>query len=615
MNWGHLRTILWLRWRLSRNQMDRGGTLNVVLTMIFLVVGMVASVAGAVGGFFGGYLGLASAPPWAILLTWDVIAAVFLFFWMTGLLVEVQRSESIDLTKMLHLPVSLAQIFVINFVASHLSPILLLAFPGMLGLTAGLIASRGPVFLWLVPSLLGFVFMVTAWTYCLRGWLATIMINKRRRRTIVVGLTMAFVLLAQLPNLYLNVLRQPNRHRPAASDQGTPPASRPPKVSPEKLWLSPTMLAAHRWVPLLWLPGGAQGLANGQRGHVIAGALGALALGGLGLLRAYRTTVRFYRGDSRGRVQSAAQGLGQTSRPDIQTMVAEATAEPMASKARGSPAEGAMPSTADRGRHKRFLEWSLPWVSNQSAALALATFRSMVRAPETKMGLIMPFVMVLIFGSMLLRRTEPKWTMLEPFVPTGLAFLILFGMLQIALNQFGSDRDGFRALILLPAKRKRLLLAKNLALLGLSLGIQLVMALVLACFQRFAASWIAAGVFQFLTGFLLLSMIGNWASIFAPYRVAHGSLKRNRIGKSIFLVVLVVHLLYPLAMIPIFLPPAVELLLKTAGIHTGLPVSLLVSALMLGLTWLIYQSVLDVQGRQLQHREKDILRVVTQEME
>jgi Na+/melibiose symporter-like transporter len=34
MNWTQIRTVLWLRWRLTRNQWSRGGQLNAVLTMI-----------------------------------------------------------------------------------------------------------------------------------------------------------------------------------------------------------------------------------------------------------------------------------------------------------------------------------------------------------------------------------------------------------------------------------------------------------------------------------------------------------------------------------------------------------------------------------------------------
>ena len=43
--------------------------------------------------------------------------------------------------------------------------------------------------------------MVTALTYQFQGWLASLMSNPRRRRTVIVVTTMVFVLLVQLPNL------------------------------------------------------------------------------------------------------------------------------------------------------------------------------------------------------------------------------------------------------------------------------------------------------------------------------------------------------------------------------------------------------------------------------
>ena len=50
------------------------------------------------------------------------------------------------------------------------------------------------------------------------------------------------------------------------------------------------------------------------------------------------------------------------------------------------------------------LERRLAWVSEQAAAIALAGFRSLLRAPEAKMMLLTPIIMAVIFGSMLLRR-------------------------------------------------------------------------------------------------------------------------------------------------------------------------------------------------------------------
>ncbi len=36
MNWGQLHTIIWLRWRLTRNQWSRGGPLNAIITLIVM---------------------------------------------------------------------------------------------------------------------------------------------------------------------------------------------------------------------------------------------------------------------------------------------------------------------------------------------------------------------------------------------------------------------------------------------------------------------------------------------------------------------------------------------------------------------------------------------------
>ena len=52
-----------------------------------------------------------------------------------------------------------------------------------------------------LPSLAAFLLMVTALTYQFQGWLASLMSNPRRRRTVIVATTAIFVLIAQLPNL------------------------------------------------------------------------------------------------------------------------------------------------------------------------------------------------------------------------------------------------------------------------------------------------------------------------------------------------------------------------------------------------------------------------------
>src|SRR5947209_7189938 len=126
MNWSQLRTVLWLRWRLTRNQFSRKGGLNAAIAIIGLVLGLCLAVAAGLGGIFGGALGLSQQPPFVMMLVWDAIVGVFLFLWTMGVLAEIQRSETIDLARLMHLPVSLEGIFVINYIASHLTPSIIL---------------------------------------------------------------------------------------------------------------------------------------------------------------------------------------------------------------------------------------------------------------------------------------------------------------------------------------------------------------------------------------------------------------------------------------------------------------------------------------------------------
>src|SRR5207249_5013551 len=51
----------------------------------------------------------------------------------------------------------------------------------------------------------------------------------------------------------------------------------------------------------------------------------------------------------------------------------------------------------------------------------------------------------------------------KPFAATAAVAFSLFTLVQFLANQFGFDRDGFRALVFSPADRRLILLGKNLA--------------------------------------------------------------------------------------------------------------------------------------------------------
>ncbi|MBI3414370.1 MAG: hypothetical protein HY043_03465, partial [Verrucomicrobia bacterium] len=482
MDWEQLRTILWLRWRLTRNQWRRDGGWGAVITALVLFFATIITLAASVGGFCGGYFGLAHAPPEVAVLVWDILVGVFLFFWAIGVLTEIQRSETIDIGRLLHLPISLRDVFVVNFVVSHFSLSIILFVPGMLALVLGHALGQSTRMLLLAPAVVGFVFMVTAWTYCLRGWLVALMVNKRRRRAILAALGLTLVLVGQLPNLYFNVFR--TRDHKSAKPRGAPRQNSSP------LSLTPQIETAHRYIPPLWLANGALGLARGTAWPALAGATAAAILGALGLMRAYRSTIRFYQG---AETQKLAKAIVVSPR-----------------------------TPANRASAK-FLERAIPGVPEEAAALALVNFRSLLRAPEVKMALASPLIMALVFGSMVLARNSganAAW--FQPFLASGIVAVSLFGMMQLLCNQFGFDRDGFRALVLLPTPRRFLLLGKNLSVAPFALGSGAFLLVVAVLVSKISLLDLVLGGMQLITGFLLTALYGNVFSIVAPYRLNAG---------------------------------------------------------------------------------------------
>ena len=199
--WRHLQTFLWLNWRIRSNRRKRAAAGSIIIEWILSFLSIFSGAVTFAIGFSAGVWILPNASAPIVMLVWDGVAAGFLFFWMLELVNELQRSEALSMQKFLHLPVSLSAVFLINYAVSLFTLSTTLFFPLMTGLSAGLVVSKGPVMLLLFPVLAGFLLMVTALTYQLRGWLASLMENKRRRRTIITLLTMMVVLIFQIPNL------------------------------------------------------------------------------------------------------------------------------------------------------------------------------------------------------------------------------------------------------------------------------------------------------------------------------------------------------------------------------------------------------------------------------
>jgi ABC-2 type transport system permease protein len=277
------------------------------------------------------------------------------------------------------------------------------------------------------------------------------------------------------------------------------------------------------------------------------------------------------------------------------------------------------PSHATKSKTE-FLERSIPFVPEQSAALALATLRSLLRAPEVKMAWGTSLIVTIIIGFDILfaRNTTNLPDAAKPFIATVAVVFPVFFLAQFFGNLFGFDRDGFRALMLSPADRRLILLGKNLA--GLPVGI----AVRRAARSRSPPSrlhlpplsTVLATLFQLASLLLMAGRCrqpalhpcalphparhdeadqaarpGDAGADFLPNAVSHGHACRCLLG------------------------PLLEFLWHHFDWPNFVPVNLIASALFCGLMAVVYRQTLAPFGRLLQRREPKILGAITVEVE
>lgn len=615
MNREHVRAFLWLRWRLLINQLKRGGIANTIVLTLIAGGGLMISGGLFLVLFFVGFLALGDVSPPVVLYVWDGLIIAFLFAWSIGLLTDLQRSEVLSLDRFLHLPVSLSGAFLINYISSLLSLSIILVVPGMIGLLLGLVFSRGPLFLLQLPLLAAFLLAVTAVTYQFQGWLASLMSNPRRRRTVIVVVTMAFILLFQLPNL-INVARPWEdrdetqagaRHQEArqaldrALQQGEIDLAEHQRrhlqlqreqaaeqVAAKEAALRQVERVArliNLALPPGWLPLGVAGLAEGNVVPPLLGTLGLTLIGTLSLRRAYRTTLRLYTGQF-------SSGKAPVRAVPVPSVV---------------PAK---PEKVSAG----LLERRLPGLSEEAAAIALASFRSLLRAPEAKMLLLAPFILMLVFGSLLLTKSMNVPLTLRPLMPFGAMAAVLLSMVQLTGNQFGFDRSGFRVFVLCPAPRRDILLGKNVAVAPLALGLGALMVVILQALYPMRFDHFLAFFPQMASMYLLYCLPANLLSILAPLPIAAGTLKPANPRLIPVLFQLAFVFVFPPILGLTLLPLGLEALLAEAGLE-GVPFCLVLSLpLTVGVAFL-YRLVLTALGRLLQQREQVILEAVTSKSE
>lgn len=608
MNWEHLKTFLWLRWRIISNRNRRAGTASIVLQTILMVVSIVSGVVALFGGIAAGYFAIPRMAPANFMLVWDGVVVAFLFLWMTELLVELQRSELLSLDKFLHLPVSLTSAFLINYVGSISSAGALIFLPLMLGLATGLVFSKGPAMLLLFPLIAAFALMVTALTHQFRGWLATLMVNQRRRRTIISVATLVFVLIMQTPNI-LSFTSGRWRNRPGTGRYTETSKEieklnealakkeitneehrrrvrelREPIRANDWQAVQDTATVVNQILPLGWLPYGARSALEGRALPALLGTLGLALIGAGSLSRSYRTTMRLYTGQYNAVPSGAAT---ESARPEVAA----------------SRSTGKYPAA--------FLERRISGLSEYASAVAFASLRAVLRAPEAKLMLLSPVIMLLVFSGMFFNRSSSPPELVRPLIASGGFAFIFLMMVGIVGNQFSFDRSGFRTYVLSPAPRKDILLGKNLAMAPFLIGFTTLTALFIQFIYPMRVDHFFAVLIQMLPMYLVYCLIGNMLSIIAPMPTAAGSMKPVKPKAATILIHMAFVFLFPLGLSPTLIPLGIEFLLSRFGNVGWLPVYLVLSIVEAAVVILVYPRLLSSQARLLEQREQRILEIVS----
>ena len=545
--------LVWLKWRLVRNSMrSRRAVAGRVATALGLLLGLALSlfIAAAVGAgayFLAAHAGRGSgeAEQWRA----GFVVLLFLFtvaFAMWALMpVALGGGSRFEPTRMLLYPVSLGKLFAFDFLSDLAGLTSIFVIPSIIALGAGVGLGRGRLAAGLAVSGAAVAFGLSFAKLLSVGVGALMRARRTRGETVLAllgaALGMTGVLMGQLmPLLERNVDR----------------------------------LGWARWTP----PGAAAwALARGLfAGDAAALAASLLTLGlyaAACVLLAYRVARR------------TALGLGGGGR----------------AKRRAAPSAQGAASGAGA-----YAGWRLPFASPQFSALLEKELRYALRNAQLRVIALMAVGLTVVLrmgpaGG----RTSRLWGRLPPYAEgAGAVFSVVYICMllsPVSTNLFGYDGAGMRAVVLSPASRRTVLLAKNAAVALISLLLVAVGVFVGGLFLGdLTPATLLFALLAYVTTAALFAPVGNWLSLQFPKRVEFGK-RMNRSGVAGLLLVPVFFLL--------LVPPALAVAAAHfAGSHAVKYVILAAFAL---LSVLFYALVLPPQGRWLERRELEVLEAVT----
>ncbi len=228
------------------------------------------------------------------------------------------------------------------------------------------------------------------------------------------------------------------------------------------------------------------------------------------------------------------------------------------------------------------------------------------------MMLLSVLIVAAIFGASFIAGSRSKIpSTFRPLIAMGVVMMVSLTLSQVFQNQFGFDRDGFRTLILSPARRQEILLGKNLSLAPFMIGIGAMVLVVLEFFVPLAVTHFLASLVQLVTAFLIVSAMGNFTSILLPSAVRAGTFRSSTTTFTFSLLRVVAAAVLMGALSLLLIPLGIDLIVTHLGYATIVPIYLILAVVELAVVAGLYWLLLESQGQLLQSREQKILQAVT----
>lgn len=572
-----IKALFLLKIAIMRNQRRRGQVVSDIFRTLFLVFALLGACGLGIGCFFLGFFMTKTQSSVDIVLVFtDIAVGIYLFFILVGFLTELHVTEVLDFKKMMYLPISLKMVFLMNMLMSLIAASTIFLVMELTGFILGAAFSIGPRILPGIFLIFVFLWMIGAWLYFIKSWLAILLENKRRRRTVAALAGLLFVLLGQLPNLanmYFNVGRHSN-------NPGITTAKNPYQAYlEENFWLARggALEDVNRIVPFGWLPLGLNSLSSGKYGTVAMSLLGMTAMGFIGFSLGYRATLKYHAG-------GGAKGMVAIGRK-------EASVKVTSSK---------QPLTMIK----------LSYVDDETSAITTASFITILRHPQQRMQMLSPIFIIFII--LIITIFQAKTLVSPPlgvkyYIAIIIALIPLLGTIMFLLNSFGVDMAGFRAYVLSPVPRWKILLGKNLSVVPFVLVMIIVFLLVLNFFIHIGFSITVMALLAAAQIFLLQAAIGNYISIFFPYPCSFDQIRGRKVSNQSLISALLFMVTSGFLLLPVGLCYFSPFLLQQVFSIDLWYVGICFSTIFLAFLIFLYGFLLRSSGHLLEKREMIVL--------